>query len=179
MNIEACYYLGYTSKIHGKQGDIIIKLDVDFPEEYKNLESVFIRLNKTDTSLIPFFISKTQIQKSGNLQIKIEDVNTFEDAKTLIGKEVYLPTTSLPPLTGNKFYYHEVVNFKVIDTNIGELGIIQKVLDHPTQAIFEVINNDKKEILIPITDNIIVGVNREEETIEVTTPEGLVDLYLE
>ena len=83
MNIEKCYYLGYTSKVHGKQGELIIKPDVDFPEEYLNLESVFIQLNKRDNSLIPFFISNSQLLNNGTLKIKIEDVNTIEEAKPL------------------------------------------------------------------------------------------------
>jgi len=179
MNINECYYLGYTSKVQGKQGELIIKLDVDFPEEYKKLESVLIQINRTDTSLIPFFISNTQLQNNGTIRIKIDDINSFDEAKALVGKEVYLPMNTLPKLTGNKFYYHEVINFKVIDTNLGEIGNITKILEYPTQAIFEVLNPNGKEILIPIIDEVIVTVDRENKNITVTTPEGLVELYLE
>ncbi len=179
MNIEACYYLGYTSKVHGKQGELIIKLDVDFPEEYKNLESVLIRMNKQDNSLIPFFISNSILLNNGTLKIKIDDVNTVDEAKALVGKELFLPLNSLPPLTGNKFYYHEVVNFEIVDKEKGNIGKIKRVLDYPTHAIFEVINTDGKEILIPITDEIIAKVNRENKTIEIIAPEGLIDIYLE
>lgn len=179
MDIEACYYLGYTSKVHGKQGELIIKLDVDFPEEYKNLESVFIQLNKKDTSLIPFFISNSQIQNNGSLRIKIEDLNSIAEAKLLVGKEVYLPLNTLPKLEGNKFYFHEVIGFMVTDTNKGVVGKITQVLEHPTQSIFEIVNADNKEILIPITDDIVKDVDRTNQTIEVTTPDGLIDLYLE
>jgi 16S rRNA processing protein RimM len=179
MNIDECYYLGYTSKVHGKQGELVIKLDVDFPEEYKTLESVLIQLNKTDNSLIPFFISNSQIQNKNELRIKIDDINAIPEAKALVGKEVYLPLNTLPKLTGNKFYYHEVINFKVTDTNLGEIGNITKILDYPTQAIFEITNPQGKEILIPIIDEVIVTVDRENKNVTVTTPEGLVQLYLE
>lgn len=178
MNIEECYYLGYTSKVHGKQGEIIIKLDVDSPSDYQNLESVLIQLNKKDNILIPFFLESAHVQNNGTLRIKIEDINTVDEAKQLVGKSTYLPLASLPKLTGNKFYYHEVIGFSVTDTNLGELGTIQKVLDYPTQAILEVINKDDKEILIPITDEVIIDVDRTKKNISVTTPEGLVDLYL-
>lgn len=179
MNIEECYYLGYTSKVHGKQGEVIIKLDVDHPEEYRNLESVLIQMNKKDNLLIPFFISNAVVQNNGTLRIKIEDINTVEEAKALVGKETYLPLNTLPKLTGNKFYYHEIKGFKVFDTNYGEVGIIRKVLDYPTQAILEIENTSEKEILIPITDAIIIDVNRIEQKITVNAPEGLIDLYLQ
>jgi len=179
MNIEACYYLGYSSKVHGKQGAITIKLDVDFPEEYKNLESVFIRLNEKDKMLVPFFIDHTELLTNGNLKIELEDINSAEEAKRLVGKELYLPLNTLPQLSGTKFYYHEVVGFEVMDHEKGNIGTIKRVLDYPIQSIFEIIHPNQKEILIPITDEVITKVDRATKTIEVTTPEGLIDLYLE
>ncbi len=179
MNIEECYYLGYTSKVHGKQGELIVKPDVDFPEEYTNLESVLIQLNKKDKTLVPFFIANSQVLNNSTLKIKIEDINSFEEAKALVGKELFLPLNSLPKLSGNKFYYHEVIGFEVIDSEKSNIGKIKQILDYPTQAIFEIINEENKEILIPITDEIITKVDRENKTIEITTPEGLIDIYLE
>jgi 16S rRNA processing protein RimM len=179
MNLDECYYLGYISKIHGKQGEIIITLDVDFLKECQKLESVFIQMNKTDTSLIPFFISKSQVQNNGTLRIKLDDVDEIVVAKPLVGKEVYIPSTLLPVLTGNQFYHHEVANFKIIDTNYGDVGQLNQILNFPKQAIFEVFNSDNKEILIPVAEDIIINVNRTNQTIEVNCPDGLIDLYLE
>jgi 16S rRNA processing protein RimM len=179
MNIEECFYLGYTSKLHGKQGELIAKLDVDNPEKYKKLESVLIRVHKQDNVLIPFFITNAQVLNNGTIKLKIDDVNDVDTAKELIGKELYLPLTQLPKLTGNKFYYHEVVGYKVVDEIKGELGVIKEILDYPTQAIIEITHPSQKEILIPITDQVIKNVNREEQLIEVIAPEGLIDLYLD
>ena len=47
-----------------------------------------------------------------------------------------------------------------------------------SQVLFEAKKGDK-ELLIPVTDQIITKVDREAKTIYVTTPEGLVDLYLD
>ncbi len=179
MNLDECFYLGYTSKVHGKNGEITIKLDVDFFEECKKLESVFIQLNKTDTSLIPFFISQSHFQNNGTLRVKFDDVNGIADAKPLIGKGVYILKTALPKLGGNQFYHHEVANFKIIDTNYGEIGELQQILNFPKQAIFEVLHATGKEVLIPIAEDIIKTVDRENKTITVTTPDGLIELYLE
>jgi len=179
MNLDACFYLGYTSKVHGKQGELNITLDVDFLEECKKLESVLIQMNKTDTSLIPFFISKAQIQNNGTLKVKLDDVDEISTAKPLVGKSVYIPTNVLPKRNGNQFYHHEVINFTIIDSKYGEVGKLNQVLNYPKQAIFEVINAGDKEILIPVAEDIIDNVDRENKTITVTTPDGLIDLYLE
>jgi len=95
----------------------------------------------------------------------------------LAGNELYLPISFLPPLSGNKFYYHEVIGFKTVDANLGYIGTIDRIIDQSSQAIFVVRNKDK-EILIPISDEIIKKVDRMNRTIEVETPDGLVDIYL-
>lgn len=179
MNIEECFYLGYTSKVHGKQGELIAKLDVDNPDKYNKLESVLVRLNKNDNSLIPFFISHAQVLNNGTVKLKIDDINDVVQAELLVGKELFLPLTKLPKLTGNKFYYHEVIGFQVIDALKGSIGEIFNVLEFPQQAVLEIKNAQEKEILIPITDQIIKTVNRAEKTIEIDAPEGLIDIYLD
>lgn len=178
MNLDECFYLGYTSKVHGKNGEITIKLDVDFFEECKKLESVFIQLNKTDTSLIPFFISQSHFQNNGTLRVKFDDVDGIANAKPLIGKSVYMLSAATPKLTGNQFYHHEVTDFKIVDTNFGEVGELQQILNFPKQAIFEVLHPTGKEILIPVAQDIIDNVDRVTKTITVTSPDGLIELYL-
>ena len=101
-----------------------------------------------------------------------------EDADTLMKSDVYLPLELLPKLEGNKFYFHEVIGFTMIDTNFGNVGNITAINDNTAQALFE-IDRDGTEILIPMNDEFIVEVNREKKTITVETPEGLIDLYLE
>jgi 16S rRNA processing protein RimM len=83
----------------------------------------------------------------------------------------------LPKLTGNKFYYHEVIGFSVLDDVHGDIGVIEGVNDTTSQALFEIKKGDK-QLLVPINDEIIKKVDRQGKTISVTTPEGLVDLYL-
>jgi len=58
------------------------------------------------------------------------------------------------------------------------IGIITEVLEYPHQAVLS-INFRNKEILIPITDEIIVNVDRDKKHLYTNTPEGLIDLYLE
>jgi 16S rRNA processing protein RimM len=69
------------------------------------------------------------------------------------------------------------MGFDVIDSQHGNIGVIKGVNDSVSQALFEV-EKDDKQLLIPVADNIIDKVDRESKTLYVTTPEGLVDLYL-
>ncbi|MGB1268101.1 MAG: ribosome maturation factor RimM [Flavobacteriaceae bacterium] len=175
MQLKDCFYLGKIVKKYSFKGELLVKLDTDEPELFKNLESVFISLRN---NLIPFFIESCKLHKTQLLRIKFEEVDTEEDADALMKAELYLPLAILPKLEGNKFYYHEVIGFTMVDENFGEVGIIETVDATGAQELF-VVDKNGTEILIPVNDEFIKKVDRAKNQIIVNTPEGLIDLYLD
>ena len=174
MHKKDCFFLGKIVKKYSFKGELLVKLDTDEPEIYDHLDAVFVELKN---NLVPFFIEQSQLHKSQLLRIKFEDVDTEEDADALMKCELYLPLELLPKLDGNKFYFHEVIGFTVEDVNFGHVGTITGINDATAQALFE-IDRDGVEILIPMNDEFIKNLDKENKTILVETPEGLIDLYL-
>ena len=174
MRKEDCFYLGKIVSKHSFRGEVLVKLDTDEPEIYDQMESVFVSIGN---SLVPFFIEQCRLHKSNLLRIKFEEVSDEAGADSIMGAELYLPLSMLPKLSGNKFYYHEVVGFILDDELHGPIGTIASINDNSSQALF-VAKKDGRELLIPINDDIILKVDRKNKTIHVRTPEGLVDLYL-
>jgi 16S rRNA processing protein RimM len=175
MQKEDCFYLGKIVTKYSFKGELLAKLDTDQPELYEHLDAIFVQVRN---NLIPFFVESSQLHKSDLLRVKFEDVDTEGDADALIKSELYLPLKFLPKLEGNKFYYHEVIGFKITDKNFGEIGIITAINDSTAQALFEVDRNGI-DILIPMNDEFIIEVNRKTQTITVETPPGLIELYLD
>ncbi len=174
MKKEDCFYLGKIVSKFSFKGEVLIKLDTDEPQSYVKMESVFVDYND---NLVPFFIDKSALHKSDLLRVKFEDVDSEEDADDLMKADIYLPLSLLPKLKDDQFYYHEIIGFKVMDTTFGEVGIIKSINDSTAQALFEIDRNGT-EVLIPMNDEFIGEINKTSKTIEVTTPEGLIDLYL-
>ena len=174
MQKKDCFYLGKIVRKHSFRGEVVIKLDTDEPELYADLNAVFVDLGK---NFLPFFIEKSLLQKGNQLRVKFEDVSTEADAEAILRADVYLPLNLLPKLTGNKFYYHEVIGFTIEDVNFGKVGIISGINDSTAQPLFEVYNGDT-ELLIPMIDAFIKKVDRKNKTITVETPEGLIEMYL-
>lgn len=174
MQQKDCFYLGKIVKKHSFKGEVVIKLDTDEPELYKNLESVFVELGN---NLVPFFIEKSSLSRGTMLRVKFEGVDTELDAEAILRSGIYLPISLLPKLTGNKFYYHEVIGFTIVDSSFGKVGTITNINDTAAQPLFE-IDRDGTEVFIPMIDDFIQKVDRENKTIEVTTPEGLIGLYI-
>lgn len=174
MQKEDCFYLGKIVKKYSFKGELLVKLDTDEPELFTEMESVFVEQRK---NLIPFFIEESSLHKSELLRVRFEDVTNEEEANALIGAHLYLPLEFLPELTGNKFYYHEIIGFTAEDESFGKIGEITGVNDTTSQALFE-IDREGTEILIPMIDHFIKNVNRENKTILLDVPEGLIEMYL-
>lgn len=173
MKLNECFELGYIVKPHGTKGEVQVVLDVDYPEEYFEMESVFVAFGD---DLVPFFIDRSRPSGRG-LVIKFTDIDSIEQADELRHKTLHLPLTALPPLKEDQFYYHEIINFVVRDQKLGELGKVKEVFLKGNQDLIVMLYKDV-EVLIPVSDDIVRRADKERQVVEVNLPDGLLDVYL-
>lgn len=171
MTKDECYRLGRITKPWGYKGQAVVFLDVDAPEDYVGLDSAFV---DTKAGLVPYFFTLDNF--NGNKAVATFEDLTPEQAAALVGHDLYLPLDQLPKLEGNKFYFHEVIGFRVVDAEKGDIGEIKEVLEY-VQPLFQVMKNGR-EVLIPVVDEVIKTVDRDKKTIYIEAPNGLIDLYL-
>ena len=173
MRQSDCYQLGEVIKTHGLSGEVSIHLDVDFPDEYQNLESVFL---EQQGKLVPFFIASIQINNGKGL-VRFEDIDSIEEAKELVKSKLFLPLSALPKLEEGQYYFHDLVGCEVYE-NAKTLGVVKEVIDLSGNQLL-VIDMDDKEILIPLKDEILIEVDISNKKISVALPDGLMDIYNE
>jgi len=175
MKKEDCFNLGKITRIFGTKGELTLVLDVDDPNDYANLDFFYADF---DGELIPFFIEKLFIKSGTAVNIKLIDINEPKAAEALVNRLVYLPLERLPKLNEDQFYYHEIIGFSIVDDTLGATGIIKDVLEFPMQEILQIDHNGK-EILLPISDELITKVDRKNKILYISAPVGLIELYLE
>ncbi len=173
MTQEDCFELGHISKTHGLKGEVVLFLDVDNPEAYEDMESMFIEVRN---ELVPFFIEQMYIRGSKAI-VKFEGFENIEKATELLKKKAFLPLDNLPELKDGQFYYHDVIGFRVIDKTLGSLGLVSSVysLDQGDLLVMEY---QEKEVLIPINDTNVLKADMELMEIYVDLPDGLLEVYL-
>lgn len=175
MKKEDCFHLGKVTQPHGVKGEVKVWLDVDIPEEYDNLDSVLLDIKG---QLVPYFIEQIQIKGKKSIAL-FEGMKSWEDTQKIIGADMYLPLDVLPKLNDNQYYYHEIVGFSVIEKENNKLiGKVAAVYESTGQDLLAVQVEDK-EVLIPINDAIVVGINKLEKQLFVNLPDGLIEIYLE
>ena len=171
---EDFYYLGKITKVFGLKGEVVVCLDTDEPEKYHQMESVFLLIGEEP---VPFLVESVKVKNRSQLIVKFRDMDP-EEAGSYVDTVLCLPLSSLPPLEGNKFYYHEIIGFQMTDEKAGPIGVCEEVLEYPHQASFRVVSGER-EVLVPIVDAFIRQVDRISRTIHLSLPEGLLEIYEE
>lgn len=175
MKRDDCFELGIVTKPHGTKGEAILFLDTDYPEDYVDLESVFLEMRG---GLVPYFIESLHLNRSDKAIVKFEEIESIEDVETIQGAKVFLPLALLPKLEGGQFYYHQVVGYMVEDENLGVLGEVVSFSETAAQPIM-VMDYKEREVLIPMSENIVLRADHENNKMITCLPGGLLELYLE
>lgn len=172
--MDDSFYIGYISKTRGLKGELQLFFEFEDYEELE-LDVIFAEINK---KLVPYFVDQIKLQKNSTAYITLEDIDHIDKAQDLVRKKIYLPNDKLPERDPDDFRYSDLVGYLVIDEEHGELGEITQVQEMPQQFIATV-DMDGTELLFPLSDELILGIDAEEEVLEVQLPEGLVELYRE
>ncbi|MFT4645040.1 MAG: 16S rRNA processing protein RimM [Planctomycetota bacterium] len=165
--------IGYLSKPYGFNGELKSNLEVlmlsdDFPE------FIWIYL---DGKPVPYCVEKATYNKS-NFILKLEDVNTEEDASILKNTSIYCEQKLFKQYFEYEESLEDLVGFEVEDKVKGAIGIIESIIENAIQPTL-VLNFEGKEILVPYTEEIIIDVDFDNKKVKVETPDGLIDMYLE
>lgn len=173
MLLEECFEVGYILKPHGLHGAVNIYMDVDDPSKYTEMESVFVKFGE---DLVPFFV--TSIHISGRKGImSLQDVSSKQEAEKFKSCPILLPLDLLPTLDENQFYYHDIIGHIIVDNDEGELGIVDYVFTGGNQDLISM-KYKGKEIMIPVSDEIVMGANHNKKEVYVSLPKGLLEIYL-
>lgn len=174
MTIEESFYIGYISKTRGLKGEVQLFFEFEDYDELE-LDVIFLEVNK---KLVPYFVESIKLQKNSTAYATFEDVDHIDKAQPLVCRKMYLPNDKMPERDPDDFRYTDLLGYLVIDEEHGELGEIIEVRELPQQFIATV-DMDGKELMFPLSEDLILGIDAQEEIIEVDLPEGLVELYKE
>lgn len=173
MDASTYYEIGNLGKPFGIRGEIHLWLDVDQPEKYLHLKTVYIEAEHTP---IPYTIKNLRRNSAFVFIVKLEHINDCDTAEKWFGKRVFLPISQLPTLNENQFYYHEIIGCTLQDTKYGTIGTVERVWELPVHDLI-VFKHGSVEVLLPIIDSFIGKFDRQTNILYTSIPDGLLDIY--
>jgi 16S rRNA processing protein RimM len=80
-------------------------------------------------------------------------------------------------LESHQFYFHEIIDFTVSDSELGEIGTVVEHIDIPGNPQLVVLHKEK-EVFVPISDTFYKGIDKDKKIIFVSLPDGLIEVNL-
>jgi 16S rRNA processing protein RimM len=158
-------------KTRGLRGEVVADLLTDFPDRFSGLDSLIaVKANSNRESLR---IEEHWLQGK-RLVLKFVGYDSIEAAQELVGYELAVPESERVPLPENQFYTWELIGCRV-ETVAGEdLGTVRDVTVTGSVEIL-MIDGHQRELLIPMVEDICVGIDVARKLIRVDPPEGLLE----
>ena len=174
MATEDYFQIGTVTKTRGLKGEMQVFISFDQPEKLK-FASLYMELGG---KLIPYSVRFFKLPQKNIAYLLLEDVDTIEKAALLVRKNVFLLTKHKPKKKKDEFGLKDLLHFIAVDENEGELGEIIEIHEYPQQFIATV-SYKNQEVLFPLNESIIKGIDVVKGVVTVDLPEGLLDVYLE
>ena len=165
--MEGYIQVGVFKKPHALQGAVKAFLEDGYEVDLVKATVLFIDQNG---KAFPYFLESVLLDDL--VIINLEDVDTPEAARHLNGKKIYLRSSDVSSVVQEEEDY---VGFKIIDEEVGEIGVIDEVLEYPEQ-LMGVVNYKEKETLIPLIKAFIQKIDKQNQILFLTLPQGLLEL---
>lgn len=155
---------------HGVKGHIVLEHTLKQNVDHAQWDALMVEL--LPNSKIPFFIEKLQIQTNNTLLIKLEEINSPEDAKEVLQKNVFLSPNAKVDIQSVKVEVDNYIGYTLYDKD-KEVGIIDNILNPKTNPLFIIHENTDNELLVPANEELIMEVKRKDKKVIANIPLGL------
>ena len=166
------YKIGSLTRTHGVRGEVAFQFTDDVWDRVE-ADYLFLRL---DGLLGPFFLEEWRFRSDNVALLKFEDIDSADDARRIVGTEVYFPKDLTPEdLDEEELEWQHFTGFEVWQDD-SLLGTVTSVLDQTANVLLVVTTPDDRELLIPAHEDFILEADHRQRRLLVSVPEELLNL---
>lgn len=166
--------LGKITKAQGLRGEVKIFSFSGQPENFLGYQELVL-ISKTGIISSPLAVENLRIQGKTAI-VKLASITNRNQAEEIEGRGVLFAKDLLPEPADDEYYWYRYEGKMVRDLNGRNIGRVESLFNNGAQDIL-VVKSGEEEILIPITNNIVVRETAEELIVD--PPPGLLELYNE
>jgi len=93
-------------------------------------------------------------------------IGTVEEAHRLVGAELCVPESRLPP----EFYWYQLIGLEVVNTEGQKLGTLEEIIETGSNDVY-VVRRGREEILVPAIEEVVRDVDLQRRLMTVDLPE--------
>lgn len=169
---EEVYKIGMFNKPHGVNGELQFTFTDDI---FDRVEADYV-VCPMDGILVPFFIESYRFRSDTTALMKLEGVDTQEQARRFTNTLVYFPVKHAEETAPEELSWDFFTGFRVEDTEHGHLGEVADVDTSTPNVLFVIDRGRGEELLVPAREEFILDIDTRHRVLTVRLPEGLLDL---
>lgn len=163
--------VGKIINTHGLRGEVKITVWMDYPEDFEELDYVYVRRHNNEVKLT---VSGIKYQKN-NLIVKFDEIKDIDEAQTYKNSVLYAERGMIP-ITEDAHFIADLIGLDVINCETGEkIGTLADVFNTGSKDIYDVKRDGKRNLLLPVIDDVVREIDIENGRILVYMMEGLDD----
>lgn len=164
--------IGHIRKSHGYKGHMRVFVDDVWQEDFYAQRFVFLEI---DGYKVPFEI--TEVSDHKDLVIKLDTIESSEELRPYNQKKLYLLEKDIVHGKAKLSQADEksqLIGMHIYDETLGDLGPIIRIDEYPQQEMAILQKEDGTEVLIPLHEQMITSISKEDGMVYMDLPEGLV-----
>jgi len=151
----------------GIKGKLKVEVVTDFPHRFAPCSKIYIKRQ-------PMTIDGTEWHK-GQAIIKLNTIDTIDEAQRLKGQPVEIHRSQLKPLSEGQYYHFQLIGLEVWTTQGELLGNITEILAAASNDNY-VISSPKGELLIPAIEDVVKSIDLDKRRLVIEAIDGLLSL---
>lgn len=166
--MEKLFAIAKVTQATGLKGEVRVKPLSRYFEDYITRDPLFLGFSESISREVTLVNQKGTGKK---VRYQFEGIKNRNDAEAMVGQIIFVPVSE-----GDKIQMisEELLGATVITESGDIIGELSEILWAPSNDIY-VINNGKKEILIPVIPEIIKEVSADSGLIVIVPMDGLLD----
>jgi 16S rRNA processing protein RimM len=158
---------------HGLHGDLILVHQLGKRSTLSGVKAIFIEDKKNQ--FLPWFIEKAQARTEEETLIKLEGIQTKEQAQKLARRKVWLTEADFEKHAA-KTAPVKLLGYHIVE-GTRDLGEIIELIEQPHQILCR-LEIESKDVFIPLHEDSLLGIDHKKRIVSVSLPEGLLEIYL-
>ena len=164
--------VGKIVNTHGLRGEVKIVTWTDTPDVFEDIKYVYAVKKNEEISLT---VKGIKYQKN-NIIVKFAEIESIDEAEKYKNCILKADREMLGELPEGVYYIADLIGCEVYEDNGKMLGKISDVFNTGANDIYAVSAPERKDLLIPVTDETVIDVNIEDKRVTVHLLEGLDEL---
>jgi 16S rRNA processing protein RimM len=169
-SFAALVAIGRVVKPQGRKGEVVVEPFSDRPERFPELRRAYVPGQGGE----PREVKVTGCwPHKGRFVLKLEGVDSIDDAETLRGLELRIPEEDLQALGEGSYYHHQLRGLRAEDERGHLVGTVEEILTAGEAPVL-VVRGPRGETMVPLAESFIRSVDLAAGRVVVVVPE-LVD----